>query len=63
MAPPGVGTNLAYGHNLNKDGRGPLGDASYKISKLYALWLQTNRFVHVFPSVCSPEPFAHGELL
>ena len=34
-------------HNLNKLGRGPLGDATYQISRLKALWFQTKRFFHV----------------
>ena len=34
---PGAGPFLAQGDNLNKLGRGPLGDATYQISKLYAL--------------------------
>ena len=33
---------------LNKLGRGPLGDATYQISRLYGLWFQTTRFFHVF---------------
>ena len=28
------------GHNSNKLGRGPLGDATYQIIWLYALWFQ-----------------------
>ena len=31
---PRAGPFLAAGHNLNKLGRGPLGDATYQISKL-----------------------------
>ena len=31
----------AAGHNLNKLGRSLLGDATYQISTLYALWFQT----------------------
>ena len=45
---PVAGNFQPQGHNLNKLGRGPLGDATYKISRLYALWVQT-RFYHVFP--------------
>ena len=37
------------GHNLNKLGIGPLGDATYKILRLKSLWFQTRRFYHVFP--------------
>ena len=47
---PWQGHFWPQGHNLNKLGRGPLGDATYKISRLYALWAQT-RFFHVFPYV------------
>ena len=36
---------LAQGHNLNKLGRGSLGDVIYQISKLYALWFQRRRFL------------------
>ena len=36
-------------YNLNKLGRGPLGDATYQTSRLYALWFQTRRFHCVFP--------------
>ena len=36
-----------YLHNL---GRGPLGDATYQISRLYVIWFQT-RFFHVFPYI------------
>ena len=35
---PGAGPFLAQGPNLNKLGRGLLGDATYQISRLYALW-------------------------
>ena len=31
---PGAGPFLAPGHNLNKLGTGPLGDATYHISRL-----------------------------
>ena len=31
---PGAGQFWPKGHNLNKLGRGPLGDATYQISKL-----------------------------
>ena len=34
---------------LNKIGRGPLGDATYQISMLYVLWLQSRRLFRVFP--------------
>ena len=42
---PGQGHFWRQGHNLNKIGRGPLGDATYRISRLYALWFQTRRFL------------------
>ena len=34
---------------MNKRGRGLLGDATYQISRIQALWFQTRRFFHVFP--------------
>ena len=34
-------------HNLNKPGRSQLGDATYLIVRLYALWLLTRRFFHM----------------
>ena len=37
--------------NLNKLGRGPLGDATYQISRFYALWCQSRRFFHVSPYI------------
>ena len=50
--------------NLNKLGRGLPDDASYQISRLYALWFQTRSFFHVSPNkslckTCDPkaEPF------
>ena len=36
---------LAKGQNFNNFGRGPLGDATCKISSLYALWFQTRIFL------------------
>ena len=36
--PPGAGPFWPQEHNLYKLGRGPLDDASYQISRLYALW-------------------------
>ena len=36
-ANPGMGPFWPQGHNLNKLGRCPLDDATYQISKLYAL--------------------------
>ena len=49
LVTPGQGHFWPKGHNLNKHGRGLLGDATYQISRLYALWFQTRRFVHAFP--------------
>ena len=40
---------LPQGYNLNKLGRGPLGDATYKISRFLALWFQKRRFFHICP--------------
>ena len=45
MWPLGHGHFWPQGHNLNKFGWGPLGDATYQISKLYALWFQRRRFL------------------
>ena len=47
--PPGRAHFWPKGHNLNKLGRGPLGDATYKISLLKASWFKTRRFFHIFP--------------
>ena len=41
---PGAGSFFPRGHNLNKLGRGPLGDATYQL-----LWFQTRRLFHAFP--------------
>ena len=35
---------------INQHSRGPLGDATYQISRLYALWFQTRDLFHVFPT-------------
>ena len=48
---PGASQFWPQGYNLNKLGRGSLGDASYQISTLYALWFQTRRFFHGFPYI------------
>ena len=42
---PRAGPFWARGHNLNKLGKAPLGDAGYQISKLWALWFQRRRFL------------------
>ena len=46
---PGAWPFWPQGSNLNKLGRGPPDDASYQISRLYALWGQTRRFFMCFP--------------
>ena len=46
---PGRAHFWPQGYNLKTLGRGPLDDATYQISRLYALWFQTRRFFHVFP--------------
>ena len=46
---PGEGHFWSKWNNLDKHGRGPLGDDTYKISRFYALWFQTRRFFNVFP--------------
>ena len=48
-ATPGAGPFWPEGYNLNKLGRGPLGDATYQILKLWALWFQTRRYFMFFP--------------
>ena len=47
-------------HNLNKLGRGLLGDATYQILRLYSLWFQTRPLFHGFPIIslcktCDPK--------
>ena len=37
--PRGEAVFWIKGHNLNKLVKGPLGDATYQISRLYALWV------------------------
>ena len=48
---PGWGHFWLQGHNLNKLGRGPLGDATYQIPWLEGLWFQTRRFFSCFPNI------------
>ena len=48
---PGQGHFWPQGHNLNKLVRGLQGDATYQISKLYALWFQTRRLFYVSPYI------------
>ena len=56
-----VGTIFGHqGHNLNKLGRGPLGDATYQISRPRTLWFQTRNCFHVLPYIslcktCDPQ--------
>ena len=45
----GVGQFWPQGYNLNRLGRRLLDNASYQISRLYALWFQTRRFFMFFP--------------
>ena len=56
---PGAGPFSPQGHNLNKLGRGSLGDATYQISRHKASWFQTRRFFHIFPiclcKTCGPK--------
>ena len=40
----GAGHFWQQGYNLNNLGRGLLGDASYKLPRLYALWFQKRIF-------------------
>ena len=37
------------GYNLNNLGRGPLDEATDQISKTWAFWFQSRRFLNVFP--------------
>ena len=46
---PRRGLFLPPGYNLNKLGRGSLGDASYQMSRLYAVLFRTRIFFHVSP--------------
>ena len=60
MRAPGRGHFLRPGYNLNKLGRGALGDDAYFISRLYAIWFQKRRFFHIFPNIglsktCGPQ--------
>ena len=46
---PDAALFLAHKHNLNQLGRGLLVNATYQISRLYALWFQTSGFYSCFP--------------
>ena len=43
----GAGPLWPQGHHMNNLGRGPLGDATYQISKLYSFYLQRRRFSNI----------------
>ena len=42
---PGTGPILAQGHNSDQMGKGPPGDATYQIAKLYAFQFQKRRIL------------------
>ena len=46
---PRAGPLLPQGYNFNNFGRGPLNKATYQISKAWAFWFQTRRFLKGFP--------------
>ena len=55
----GVGHFWPKGYKLNKFSESLLGDASYQISRLYALWFQIRRYFNVSPyislcKICDP---------
>ena len=52
---PRVGPFFAPWLNFNKLSRGLLVDATYQISRLYAMWFQTRIFFSCFPyiSICT----------
>ena len=47
------------GHNLNKFGRNLLGDATYQIPRLYALWFQPKR-LFCFPYISQGKHMTPG---
>ena len=49
LSTPGAWPNLTPGHGWHNLCRGPLAIATYKISKLCALWFQRRRFLIFFP--------------
>ena len=56
----GWGQFWPKGYNLNNFGNGRLGEATNQISKTWAFWLQTIRFLKVFPykglcKTCDPK--------
>ena len=46
---PGRGHFWPQGYNLNNLVRDPLDKAVYKISKTWAFWFRTSRFLKAFP--------------
>ena len=54
----GWGHLCPQGYYLNKLGRSPLGDATYQISRHYALWFQTRFFT--FPCLSPSKIFDRG---
>ena len=62
--PQGRDNFYPQGDHLNKLGRGPLGDATFQISRLWALWFQTSRLFLCFPyiSLCiiTCDPWGHA---
>ena len=44
----GRGQFWPQGYNLNNFGNVPLGKATYQISKTWAFWFQTRRFLKIF---------------
>ena len=49
MLAPRRGHFWPKGYNLNNLGRGLLDEATYQISKTWAFWFQSRRFLNVFP--------------
>ena len=48
---PGAGPILTPGNNLNKPGRGPLGDATYRISRL-SVNIVSDKNIFPYISLC-----------
>ena len=62
--PRGGGQSLSWCRYSNKLGRGPLEDATYQISKLYAFWFLTRRFFKFsFVLVAMPTRVLNGIIL
>ena len=49
MRPLGQSKFWPQGYNVNNFGIGPLSEAIYQISKTWAFWFQTRRFLKIFP--------------